>query len=457
MVRGLGATNIARTFGVDQHIAMPERRFNDAVRCGRRTAAQRKEPTMKVWKVLLVCVLGAAMVGPGWASGAEVMKDGVLWVENGAEPAQGRRDVQMNEIWRVGGEDGEDFFGLITDAVFGDEGNLYLLDTRLAEVVVYDMTGERLGTLSREGDGPGEVRFPAKILFMPDGSLGIAQIFPGRIVMVDKDDTPRGNWEVNKEKTEGGFFTMYDAFLQGKNIVVMGQETTQPDQTHRNQTQFAAAFDMKGNELVRYESHLTKMDFGKFEWIEDERGSFEFRHTLVGPDGRVYVASARNQYRINVYKPDGTPDRVITRTYEHQPREQKEIDRIEARLETQLARLPGAKWEVSKTEPDITALRVGPDGNLWVECSRGGVDQPEGVLFTWDVFDADGHFIKQVAARCPGDGTEDVVLWRGDYAVQVTGFYEAVRSLQGGGGAGAEDDEGEAEPMEVICYKVTRD
>ena len=400
-----------------------------------------------------MCMLSVALAIPAATAAGEVMKDGVLWVENGAEPAQGVRDVNLEELWRVGGEDGEDFFGLITDAVFGDEGNLYLLDTRLAEVAVYDTDGERLGTLSREGDGPGEVRFPAKILFMPNGTLGIAQIFPGRIVMVDKDDTPRGVWGVSREKTEGGFFTMYDAFLQGENIVIMGQETTQPDQTHRNQTQFAAAFDMEGNELVRYESHLQEMDFGKFRWIEDERTSFEFRHTVVGPDGRVYVASSRNQYRINVYKPDGTPDRVITRPYEHRPREQKEFDRIESQLETQLARLPGAKWEVSRTEPDISALRIGPDGNLWVECSRGGVDQPEGVFFTWDVFDGDGRFIEQVAAHCPGDGTEDVMLWREDIAVQVTGFWDAVRSLQGGG-AGADEDDDEAEPMEVICYRV---
>lgn len=408
---------------------------------------------MKNWKVVLLGALGLALAVPGAAAAGEVMKDGVLWVENGAEPAQGRQDVQLEEVWRVGGEDGEDFFGLISDVLFDDEGKLYLLDTRLGEVVVYDMSGERRGTLSREGDGPGEVRFPTKILFMPDGSLGIAQNFPGKIVMVGKDDTPKGMWEVNKAKTEGGFFGMFDAFHQGKNLVVMGQETTQPDQTHRNQTSFVASFDMEGNELVRYESSLREMDFGKFEFIEDERSNLEFRHAIVGRDDRVYVAGTRNQYRINVYQPDGTFDRVITRPYEHQPREQKEIDRIEGRLKNQLSRLPGARWEISKTEPDISALRLGPDGNIWVEGSRGGVDQPDGVFFTWDIFDPDGHFIEQVAAHCPGDGTDDILLWRERYAVQVTGFYEAVRSLQGGGGSDEEVDE-EAEPMEIICYKV---
>jgi hypothetical protein len=408
---------------------------------------------MKAWKTLALCVLGALLAAPGSATAGETVKDGVLWVENGAEPLNGRREVPLQEMWRVGGEDSEDFFGLITDAVFGEDGNLYLLDTRLAEVPVYSPDGERLNTLSREGDGPGEVRFPAKILFMPNGALGIAQIFPGKIIMIDTEDTPQGVWEPNKDKTEGGFFNMFDAYMQGENLVVMGQESVQPDQLHRNQTQFAAAFDMEGNELVRYEAHEWQMDFTKFEWLEDNQTRFEFRHTVVGPDGRVYVASTRNQYRINVYKPDGTLDRVITRPYEHRQREQREIDRIDTRLQTQLAQLPNAKWEISKTEPDIAALRIGPDGNLWVEPSRGGLDQPEGVFFTWDVFDADGKFIEQVSAMCPGDGAEDMMLWRDDIAVQVTGFMDAVRSLQGGG-AGAEDEDGEAAPMEVICYRV---
>lgn len=407
---------------------------------------------MRLWKTLAASLLGALIALPGFAAAEEVTKDGVLWVENGTEPTQGRREVQLEEIWRVGGEDSEDFFGLITDAVFDDEGNLYLLDTRLAEVPVYSMDGERLMTLSREGDGPGEVRFPAKILFMPNGTLGIAQIFPGKIVMVDTEDTPQGTWEPAKDKTEGGFFNMFDAYMQGENLVVMGQESVQPDQLHRNQTQFAAAFDMEGNELVRYEAHTWEMDFTKFEWIEDELTRFEFRHVAVGTDGRVYVASARNEYKINVYRPDGTLDRVITRPYEHRQREQREIDRIDTRLQTQLAQLPNAKWEISKTEPDITALRIGPDGNLWVEPSRGGMEQPEGVFFTWDVFDADGTFVRQVSALCPGDGVEDMMLWREDIAVQVTGFMDAVRSLQGGGAGGEEDEE--AAPMEVICYRV---
>ncbi|MCP4572865.1 MAG: hypothetical protein GY838_10980 [bacterium] len=410
---------------------------------------------MKVWKTLALCVLGTLIAIPGAAAAGEVMKDGVLWVENEAVPSGGVRNVQLEEMWRVGGEDSEDFFGIIADALFDDAGNLYLADLQLNEIAVYDPDGERVTTLSREGEGPGEIRLPSKILWMPNGALGIATIFPGRVVMIDTEDTPLGNWEIGGDITEGGFMQFFDVFNQGENLVVMAESIEQNPPAGQVRTRFAASYDMEGTELARFEEHRRELDFTNFHWVEDEIEQIEFRHTAVGPDNRVYIASERNEYRINVYQQDGTLARVVTRPYEHQPRVQAEVERIESNLERQLAQLPSAKWTVSKIEPDISALRIGPDGNLWVETSRGGVDQPEGVFYTWDVFDGDGDFLEQVAAHCDGDGLEDMMLWRGDTAVQITGFMPAIRAMQGGGAA-VEGDE-EAEPMEIICYKVVGD
>ena len=407
-----------------------------------------KTGTRTAGLALAVALIAAA----GAATAGEVVKDGVLHVENGATPAKGRRTVQLQERWRVGGEDGEDFFGLISQLTVGADGTIYLLDTRLSEVPVYSPDGERLGTLSHEGEGPGETRMPAHLLFMPDGSLGLVQIFPGRIVKVGLDNTPMGVIEFG-DKTEGGFLRLLDCATQGDRLVVSGEAIKQNPPTGQVRTSYAAAYDAAGTEVVRYEAYTREMDFARFHWAEDDIQQIDFRKLVVGTDGRVYIASSRNAYRINVYKPDGTPDRVITRAYERRTRAAKEIERLEATLATQLAQLPNAKFTVSKTEPDIGALRIGPDGNLWVETSRGGVDQPEGVFYTWDVFDPDGHFVEQVSAACPGDGEDDMMLWTGDGAIQVTGFVGAVRALQNGGAGDAEDDE-EAAPMEVICYRV---
>jgi sugar lactone lactonase YvrE len=108
------------------------------------------------------------------------------------------------------------------------------------------------------------------------------------------------------------------------------------------------------------------------------------------------------------------------------PARTTEYQRLQTAVQAQLAQLPGAKVTMSRNEPDISAIEFGSDGNLWVSNSRSGHDQPAGIMFTWDVFTPDGEFIRQVSAKCAGDGKEDSLIWTPDgNAVLVTGFLEA--------------------------------
>ena len=98
----------------------------------------------------------------------EVMVDGVLHITNGASPSEGIETMHLEELWRVGGEDDDVLFGVILQVRTDEEGNIYLLDSQLAQVQVYSSDGRHLRTLSREGDGPGEVRRPTDLVLLPD-------------------------------------------------------------------------------------------------------------------------------------------------------------------------------------------------------------------------------------------------------------------------------------------------
>lgn len=104
------------------------------------------------------------------AASEEIMVDGIPHVRNGEVPREGTVTLTPQELWRAGGEEDEHFFGVISAALADSAGNIYLLDRQLSEVAVYSSDGRFLRTLSREGEGPGEVRRPVDMLWMPTGT-----------------------------------------------------------------------------------------------------------------------------------------------------------------------------------------------------------------------------------------------------------------------------------------------
>jgi hypothetical protein len=404
--------------------------------------------------LLLLPALALILFGAGASlAGREVIEDGVLHVKNGAAPNEGIKTLDLVERWRAGGEDDEEnLFGLITEVLLDAEGNIYLLDTQLSEVQVFSRDGENLKTLSREGDGPGEVRSPSDMLFMPDGSLGLVQTFPGKIVRIDLEGNPQGTFEPGGgDPTKGGLPVVIDAECEGGKLY-LGGLVVSPDPVGGTQTRthYVASFADDGTETARYLERETVWDFSNMLLSEKNEYFAHFRHWDVGPDGRLYAAPHRNRYAIEVYSPDGTLERVIEREFTSWQRDERARARTQSVMDAQAGRFPfEIKQEIEDTEPDISSLSFEPDGNLWVLTSRSGRDQPEGILCTYDVFTPDGHFVRQVAAVCEGDGVSDLLFFaeNGD-AIQVTGFFDALIALQGGT-ASSED---EAAPMEVIYY-----
>lgn len=405
-------------------------------------------------RVISWLALALFSVGGTALAGEEKTIDGVLYIMNGASPGQGREPLELKELWRVGGEDDEDvLLGVITQVLTDAEQNVYLLDTQLSQVHVIDPNGVFSHTLSREGDGPGEIRTPIDMLLMPDGNLGLLQPFPGKITKVTLEDAPAGMLEVGSgDPTQGGFTMLIDGNCAGGNLVLGGTYISQIP-SGQSRTNFIAQFSEEGVEQVRYETQEQTLDFTNFEIIERKFYFPHFRKWDVGPDGRVYAAPHRNQYLIHVYAPDGTLDRVIEREYESPRRTERQFEIVNAGMEAQTSRIPGdVKTEIEETEPDITSLTVDGEGFLWVECSRSNLDPPEGVMRTYDLFDPKGHFIKQVDVICDGDGYKDGLIFTGkDRVIHVTGFLNALLMLQQN--PAAADDEEEPAAMEVICYQ----
>lgn len=408
--------------------------------------------------VLAALVLVLAPAAPAWA-GEEVVRDGVTHVLSGPTPSQGTQKLELEELWRVGGADDYDnLFGVVVQALNDEAGNIYLLDMQLGEVQVFSPEGAKIKTLSRQGQGPGEVTNPSDMCFLPSGNIGIVQTFPGKLVVIDREGIPVGDVLVgNADPAAGGFRVLIDAQCNGTDLV-MGGMTIEQAQAGQNRTNFLASFTEEGKEVTRYMSKETKLDFQNFEIIEKDQYFVFPRRWALAEDGRVYGPPKRDDYVINVYAKDGTLERVIEREYENRPRSKEEMERIESAIEAQTSQAPfEVKTEICDTEPVITSIEIAPDGSIWVNTNRSAHEQPEGVLMTYDVFSPEGHFVKQLQIACEGDGANDgFIMVSEDRAILIKGLISGVMAMQGGGvGGGGGGGEEEDAPMEIVYYKVT--
>ncbi|MCK9997241.1 MAG: 6-bladed beta-propeller [Candidatus Krumholzibacteria bacterium] len=381
-------------------------------------------------------------------------------ITNSDAPADGILKVQLEELWRIGGEeDEENLLGVIDRVLVDDDGNVYLLDIQLVEVQVFDADGEYVRSLGKQGDGPGELRNVRGVLFLPDGTVGMVQGFPGRIVKVDLAGLPTGELKPGgNDPSAGGFFALRSAASSGGRLVLGGAKITRGDNS-RTATNFIAAFDQDGAENVRYLESVNVRDFGKMEF--SEKGDFFPGQGgwALADDGRLYVAPARNEYRIEVHGPDGGLERTITRKYESWRRTPVETDRAREMMMPFRRRNRNAiKLVMEPTERDILDIRLDPRGQLWVLPSRGVREQDEGIHSTWDVFDSSGAFVRQMAIACEGDGQKDALFFPGGgLVVLVREHADAVYAFRGRGADNPETEEEDAEvrPLEVICYRIS--
>ncbi len=446
----------------------PDRRESDTdsagfarSRCTYQSTGWRLTATGCMLGVLLPALVMSALhlaVMPGSAIAGEIRTvNGVVRILNSNEPVDGSVTLELEELWRAGGEDSDMLFGVIIRVLTGEDGNIYMLDMQLSEVHVFSPDGEFLRTLSREGEGPGEVRSPSDMLFTPDGRIGLVQTMPGRVVLVHPDDTPGGTLQIGgSDPTQGAFSVLVTGSSRGGNMVLGGISMSFRPPGVSEQTYFLSSVSVEGAELHRYVSKTHTLNFAELYMNEDEIDFVWERYALLD-DGRVCVVPARDRYEIEVYNPDGSIDRVIERAYESRKRTADDKQEAKLLLKAIAANYPAPPrgYRVLDTDPDITMMQTHPDGSLWVRTSRGDYDAPAGLLATFDLFDTEGHYRRQVNLKGPGNPREDAVfLLDTDRVLVVTQALSSYRSMQGV--AKDADDEADPAPMEAIYYMVKR-
>lgn len=83
--------------------------------------------------------------------------------------------MSVRERFRIGALDGaeHEVFGTVASAAIGLDGTLYVLDTQVPVIRHYSTSGDYLGAVGREGEGPGEYRSPIDLEVLADGRLAV--------------------------------------------------------------------------------------------------------------------------------------------------------------------------------------------------------------------------------------------------------------------------------------------
>jgi hypothetical protein len=324
----------------------------------------------------------------------------------------------LNERWQVGGdEDDELFFGVLTQITSDNKGNIYLLDAQLSEVFIFSSSGEYIRSIGREGEGPGEFRRPSDLFLMPDGNVAVLQRMPGKIVLLSTEGDPVGDHPL---PDTDGMRMFFGGKRAGDGIVLAMARTDVRD--------FAAM-----------ETDEKTFGINSLIWATDD-------------DGRVYTSDTFDAYRIQVWSPDGTLERVIERDYEPRVRSDEEKERAKPRVRVRRGnRAHDMKFKMSDTDRDIQRMYPREDGTLWVLSSHGAFDAAEGTIATFDIYDIGGRFTNQITLLGDGDFVDDGFHFVGDRLFVVKGFRTAVNAMMGGR-EGEPDTEEDPEPMSVICY-----
>jgi hypothetical protein len=401
--------------------------------------------------VLGVLILSAFVV----SAGEITQSDGRTIVKN-SEPALPAIELELEELWRRGGEEDDVMIGLPVEALSDEEGRVYLADQQLCQILVFGPDGEFIKTLSREGEGPGEVQGPIDMVQLPDGTIGLAEFFPGKIIKMTYDDLPAGEITVDVSGGKTGGFTIQTMAESWGDHLVMAGSRSLPQEKFTERTHCLAAVDQEGAQTVRYMEQVSYIQRPHSVVHEkDFLPAFPLASAL-GPDGRVFTPGERDNYTVNVFQADGTLDRIIERAgFKTWKRNKLDTNRITALFESWAGANPDTwpEFDLEKTDRAINTLHIDGQGRLWVQHSRSNRDLPDGVFLNLDLYDAEGHWQREVRLVCDGSPVSDGIRFLRDGRILlIKGFVVARLACLGSGTATLGEDD--TETIEIICYKL---
>jgi hypothetical protein len=288
--------------------------------------------------------------------------------------------VSLVEDVRIGELDGpeEYTFGRVVSMAVDSAGATYVLDQQALTVRVYDESGRHVRDIGRSGSGPGELKQPHSLDFMPDGRLAVRDFGNARINFY----APTGE-SVGTLTIPGGFYTSTPMHV---------------DTLGRIYTSVVA--DRPEGQIFRVGYQRFGADGAVEDTIRTPRPDFQTQPlTARSPDGSGMSATSvpfspgiqwtidrggnvvwaiTNDYTIHTMQ-DGRPFRIM-RTIDAVPVQAGERAAAEEGVLRNMRQTqPNWSWQgpaIPDAKPFIGAVTIAHDDRIWVQVRQPAERQP---------------------------------------------------------------------------------
>lgn len=265
----------------------------------------------------------------------------------------------------------------IPNAAFMMAGNrIAVMDVLKAKISLFDINGNFLNTIGRQGNGPGEFLQPSWFSVTPSGGFVVSDMMARKLVSFDSNFVYTGSI--------GSFFpSPPDRTIFLNDSVFVG---IKPDY-EMNDQEMRAGFVVAMWNLNTIEPELIYYrDLAHFDPANPFNSEAGYPIFTMSLDGIVYTSvQSIDEYTIHGWDIDGSLLFTITEPYTRMPKTPEVINQEREITHSIMRRAGMPDSMLNSIEPDpfyyaIISLGIGPNGNLWV--ALGYYDHPVFRVYT---------------------------------------------------------------------------